>query len=76
VTAAVAAAAAAVAVATMTTMTTMMTTTRHLTCSRTVGTGGPTIVALRRYGDKVRALAVSPDGLRVAVGFDDGFTKV
>jgi hypothetical protein len=38
--------------------------------------GGRTIVALRRYGDKVRALAVSPDGLRVAVGFDNGSTKV
>ena len=38
--------------------------------------GGLTIVALRRYDDKVRALVVSPDGLRVAVGFDDGSTKV
>ncbi len=38
--------------------------------------GWPTIVALRRYDDEVRALAVSPDGLRVAVGFDDGSTKV
>jgi len=38
--------------------------------------GGATIVALRRYDDEVRALAVSPDGLRVAVGFDDGSTKV
>ena len=38
--------------------------------------GWPTIVALRRYDNEVRALAVSPDGLRVAVGFDDGSTKV
>ena len=38
--------------------------------------GGLTIVALRRYDDEVRALAVTPDGLRVAVGFDDGSTKV
>ena len=38
--------------------------------------GGPTIVALRRYDDEVRTLAVSPNGLRIAVGFDDGSTKV
>ena len=38
--------------------------------------GGPTIVAMRRYDDEVRTLAVSPDGLRVAFGFDNGSTKV
>jgi len=38
--------------------------------------GGATIVTLRRSADEVRALAVFPDGLRVAVGFDDGSTKV
>jgi len=34
------------------------------------------IAALRRYNDKVPTSAVSPDGLRVAVGFDDGSMKV
>ncbi len=38
--------------------------------------GWPTIVALRRYDDEVRTLVVSPNGLRIAVGFDDRSTKV
>ena len=38
--------------------------------------GWLTIVALRGYDNEVRALAVSPDGLRVTVGIDDGSTKV
>ena len=32
--------------------------------------------ALRRYDDAVTALAVSPDGLRVSLGFEDGSTVV
>jgi hypothetical protein len=31
---------------------------------------------LRRYDDEVRAMAISGDGLRIAVGYDDGSTKI
>ena len=31
---------------------------------------------IRKYDDEVRAVAVSPDGQRIAVGFDDGSTKI
>ncbi len=31
---------------------------------------------IRKYDDEVRAVAVSPDGKRIAVGFDDGSTKI
>ncbi|KAL9180611.1 hypothetical protein ACHAXT_011064 [Thalassiosira profunda] len=33
-------------------------------------------IPIRTYEEKVRALAASPDGLRVAVGFEDGTTKI
>eukprot|EP00584_Thalassiosira_punctigera_P002193 CAMPEP_0172533418 /NCGR_PEP_ID=MMETSP1067-20121228/6134_1 /TAXON_ID=265564 ORGANISM="Thalassiosira punctigera, Strain Tpunct2005C2" /NCGR_SAMPLE_ID=MMETSP1067 /ASSEMBLY_ACC=CAM_ASM_000444 /LENGTH=1269 /DNA_ID=CAMNT_0013318063 /DNA_START=140 /DNA_END=3949 /DNA_ORIENTATION=+ len=32
--------------------------------------------AIRKYDDEVKAIAVSPDGLRVSIGFDDGSTKI
>eukprot|EP00579_Thalassiosira_antarctica_P009756 CAMPEP_0201922180 /NCGR_PEP_ID=MMETSP0903-20130614/10281_1 /ASSEMBLY_ACC=CAM_ASM_000552 /TAXON_ID=420261 /ORGANISM="Thalassiosira antarctica, Strain CCMP982" /LENGTH=1247 /DNA_ID=CAMNT_0048459265 /DNA_START=142 /DNA_END=3888 /DNA_ORIENTATION=+ len=31
---------------------------------------------IRKYDDEVKAIAVSPDGLRVSIGFDDGSTKI
>jgi hypothetical protein len=32
--------------------------------------------AIRKYDDEIRALAISPDGKRIALGFDDGSTKI